>query len=140
MIIYADTCGEWLVSALACYKNNYTIVTLYTNLGPEGVTYGIQQVEAKLVITAQALTTQLLETLKTFDNQVRHVVYIQDPLRQQLDVDDSAAARVSTFSSVEELGKSVEWSQDEAITKDDIGMIMYTSGSTGQPKGVHISI
>ena len=134
-MIYADTCAEWLVSALACYKNNYTIVTLYTNLGPEGVTYGIQQVEAKLVITAQALTTKLLETLKTFDNQVRHVVYIQDPLRQQLDVDDSAAARVSTFSSVEELGKSAERAQDEAITKDDIGMIMYTSGSTGQPKG-----
>ena len=39
IIIYADTCIEWFVTAMACFKNNYTIVTMYTNLGNDGIRY-----------------------------------------------------------------------------------------------------
>ena len=63
-------------------RNNYTVVTLYTNLGQDGVVYGVSQVEAKLVITQQKLTKNLLATLKTFENQVKNVVYIEDHLRK----------------------------------------------------------
>ena len=37
VIIYADTCSEWLITALACFRNNYKIATLYTNLGSDGI-------------------------------------------------------------------------------------------------------
>lgn len=37
VIIYADTCIEWFVTAMACFRNNYTIATLYTNLGSDGI-------------------------------------------------------------------------------------------------------
>lgn len=35
----AETRAEWLITAYACYKNNLTVVTIYTNLGKllEGV-------------------------------------------------------------------------------------------------------
>ena len=39
VVIYADTCVEWFVSAMACFRNNYTIATLYTNLGSDGIRY-----------------------------------------------------------------------------------------------------
>ena len=39
VIIYADTCIEWFVTAMACFRNNYTIATLYTNLGSDGIRY-----------------------------------------------------------------------------------------------------
>ena len=29
----AETRAEWLITAYACYKNNLTVVTIYTNLG-----------------------------------------------------------------------------------------------------------
>ena len=69
-------------------------------LGPHGFGSKVelqQQVEAKLVITAQGLTPKLLETLRTFDNQVRHVVYIEDPLRQASFLD--ICLRVVWYSS-----------------------------------------
>ena len=39
VVIYADTCIEWFVTAMACFRNNYTIATLYTNLGSDGIRY-----------------------------------------------------------------------------------------------------
>ena len=39
VVIYADTCIEWFVTAMACFRNNYTVATLYTNLGSDGIRY-----------------------------------------------------------------------------------------------------
>ena len=49
--LYADTCPEWLITALACFKSSITIVTLYTNLGDDAVVYGINQVEVEVLVT-----------------------------------------------------------------------------------------
>jgi long-chain acyl-CoA synthetase len=44
VMIYADTCAEWLIMAMACFKSSLTIVTIYTNLGKSGVSFSINQV------------------------------------------------------------------------------------------------
>ena len=51
ILIYADTCAEWLITALACFKSSITIVTLYTNLGDDGIIYGINQVQVHVLVT-----------------------------------------------------------------------------------------
>ena len=51
VLIYADTCPEWLITALACFKSSIAIVTLYTNLGEDAVVYGINQVEVEVLFT-----------------------------------------------------------------------------------------
>ena len=51
ILIYADTCAEWLITALACFKTSLPIVTLYTNLGDDGVIYGINQVQVQVLVT-----------------------------------------------------------------------------------------
>ena len=37
VIIFADTCIEWFVTVMACFRNNYQVATLYTNLGTDGI-------------------------------------------------------------------------------------------------------
>jgi len=44
VMIYADTCAEWLMTSLACFKSSLPIVTIYTNLGQSGVSFSINQV------------------------------------------------------------------------------------------------
>ncbi len=51
LLIYAETCPEWLITALACSKSSITIVTLYTNLGDEGIVHGINQVSVEILVT-----------------------------------------------------------------------------------------
>ena len=36
-IIFADTCIEWFVTVMACFRNNCKVATLYTNLGTNGI-------------------------------------------------------------------------------------------------------
>ena len=51
VLIFADTCPEWMILALACFKFAVTVVTLYSNLGDEGVVSGINQVNVQVVVT-----------------------------------------------------------------------------------------
>ena len=44
VMIYADTCAEWLMTSLACFKSSLPIVTIYTNLGQSGVSFSVNQV------------------------------------------------------------------------------------------------
>jgi long-subunit acyl-CoA synthetase (AMP-forming) len=39
VVLYANTCDEWMVSAIACFKQSLAIVTIYTNLGKQGAIY-----------------------------------------------------------------------------------------------------
>ena len=63
LVMYCDTKAEWMVTALGCFKFNYTLVTIYTNLGEEGVTYGIHQTQSNYVCTSQELLPKLIKVL-----------------------------------------------------------------------------
>jgi long-subunit acyl-CoA synthetase (AMP-forming) len=49
-MLYADTCAEWLMTALACFKSSLSIVTIYTNLGRSGVSFSVSQVSFRLIL------------------------------------------------------------------------------------------
>ena len=63
LVMYCDTKAEWMVTALGCFKFNYTMVTIYTNLGEDGVTYGIHQTQSNYVCTSQELLPKLIKVL-----------------------------------------------------------------------------
>ena len=48
--ILAETRAEWILTAYACFKNSITIVTIYTNLGNDGVLHAIGETEVALLI------------------------------------------------------------------------------------------
>ena len=82
-MIYADTCIEWIVSALACFKIQCPVVTLYTNLGPDGIAYGITHVEPKLIITSHEMLSNLISILsESFKDKccTNRIVYFDQPL------------------------------------------------------------
>jgi len=81
LVMYCDTKAEWMITAMGCFKFNFSLVTIYTNLGEDGVLYGINQTQANYVCTSQELLPKLLKILdQVLLESISEAMY----LRQQL--------------------------------------------------------
>jgi len=133
IVLYANTCSEWMVSALAAFKHSLAVVTIYTNLGEEGVEHGISQTDATAVIVSQELVPRLLAVLPKCPT-VKNIIIIPSH-------NPTPNPEATTTTSFHKISDIISLGSTSSITMSppdplDTAIIMYTSGSTGVPKGV----
>ena len=63
VVIYANTSADWMTCAIGAFRQSIALVTIYTNLGEEGVLHGVAQTEASVVIVGEDLLEKLLAVL-----------------------------------------------------------------------------
>jgi len=143
--VFADTRAEWLITAQACFRNSLPVVTLYTNLGDEAIEHGINQTEVEVVITSHELLPKFKNILKQTPN-VKQIIYFDNPIKRTDTSGFREDVRILNFWDVITLGKkssnnNMSDVDVEAVppTPDTPCIIMYTSGSTGAPKGVVVT-
>ncbi|XP_023240362.1 long-chain-fatty-acid--CoA ligase 4-like [Centruroides sculpturatus] len=135
VVILAETRIEWLLISHACFRTGIVVATCYTNLGEEGLTYGINQVESPYLITYAELLPTVKKILPKLPS-VKCIVYFEDfGVRVSDDIPD---VKLYSYSQVESMGRDCDC-QLVSPSPEDIAIIMYTSGSTDAPKGVLIS-
>ena len=42
-----------MITAYACFKNNITIVTIYTNLGADGIVHAVNETQIPLLVCSE---------------------------------------------------------------------------------------
>jgi long-chain acyl-CoA synthetase len=136
VVLFAETRPEWLITALACFKIKVTVVTLYSTLGIEALAYGINETKTSFLITSGEQLDKIEAILPKIPS-VTHVIVITDNFNEKSMYKfkgKNATPKAIALRDVEfEGSQSVERSF-ERPTKDDLAVIMYTSGSTGNPK------
>ncbi|KAK0124186.1 long-chain fatty acid-CoA ligase [Cadophora gregata] len=141
--MFASTSAHWLATAHGAISQSMPIVTAYDTLGENGLRHSLKATKARAIFLEPHLITILIKVLSDAKD-IQFIVYNTDSehsIRQEdLQVLKASFEKI-TILSFEELRHLGAQSHTDPVlpAADDLAYIMYTSGSTGVPKGVELT-
>ncbi|XP_039208580.1 long-chain-fatty-acid--CoA ligase 5 [Crotalus tigris] len=134
--IFAQNRPEWVISELACYTYSMIVVPLYDTLGAEAIVYIVNKADISTVICDKPEKAEtILENCEQGKMPVLKRVILMDPFDKILKEKGVALGiEILSFQAVEALGRD-NFSKPVPPKPDDICIVCFTSGTTGNPKG-----
>ncbi len=141
--ILSNTRMEWALADWACLVSGLVVVTVYPTLPSDQVLYILNDSKARAIFVEDG--DQLAKVLQVHDrlDDLGQVFVFEPPEDDR--GGDHAGLRVRSLDQLERAGRSAagaewDWVDSAARVKpEDTATLIYTSGTTAEPKGVMLS-
>uniref|UniRef100_A0AC35TXE3 AMP-binding domain-containing protein n=1 Tax=Rhabditophanes sp. KR3021 TaxID=114890 RepID=A0AC35TXE3_9BILA len=140
VVIFAETRYEWLMTAIACFKEGFPLVTIYSTLGEKALAHAINETGGKVLVTNE----NQLKKIQQVGGQIgsiRKIVCFEDRFeadkKELIDINGIPTERYEQF--LKNSFAPTKQTNTTDIKEDDLAVLMYTSGTSSLPKGVKLS-
>ncbi|XP_053095970.1 long-chain-fatty-acid--CoA ligase 6 isoform X3 [Pangasianodon hypophthalmus] len=138
--VFAQNRPEWIISELACYTYSMVVVPLYDTLGPDAIRYIINTAEISTVICDKPEKAKvLLDNVERQKTLTLKRVILMDLFDVELvEQGEKCGVHILALKDVEALGQE-HYRKPMPPCSEDLSIICFTSGTTGNPKGVMLT-
>uniref|UniRef100_A0A2P2MK96 Long-chain-fatty-acid--CoA ligase n=2 Tax=Rhizophora mucronata TaxID=61149 RepID=A0A2P2MK96_RHIMU len=136
--IYGANCAEWIISMEACNAHGLYCVPLYDTLGAGAVEFIICHSEVSIAFAEEKKVPELVKTFPNSTKYLKTIVSFGKVTPEQREEIEKFGLAIYTWDEFLKLGENEKYDLP-VKKKSDICTIMYTSGTTGDPKGVLLS-
>uniref|UniRef100_A0A1A8ICV9 Long-chain-fatty-acid--CoA ligase n=2 Tax=Nothobranchius TaxID=28779 RepID=A0A1A8ICV9_NOTKU len=138
--VFAQNRPEWIISELACYTYSMVVVPLYDTLGADAIRFIINTADISTVICDKMEKAQvLLNNVERKDTPRLGRIILMDAFDSDVvERGKSCGVHVQALQEVEALGRE-HYRKPIPPAPDDLSIVCFTSGTTGNPKGVMLT-
>ncbi|PIA52441.1 hypothetical protein AQUCO_01000367v1 [Aquilegia coerulea] len=132
--IYGSNCAEWIITMEACNSHGIYYVPLYDTLGANAVEFVVNHAEVSIAFVQENRIQSILKCLPRCTSHLKTIISFGKVTDEQRK--EAEQLGISFFAWKEFTSLATPDDKLPTKAKTDICTIMYTSGTTGEPKGV----
>lgn len=137
--ICAASSIEGIIAFFAESKLGLVNARIFNGSMPDKLQYNIENFNSNTILIDKNNLTSLEEVISK--TTIKHVIMLSDCSLDKIEKfkEKFTDISIATWNEVQQIGSEIKEEYSENVSNNDIASILYTSGSSGEPKPITIS-